>query len=156
MGDGPTCEAQRRTYRNNTQAITNHRVVAVEDGVISNISSYTVSLRSGPRTYRYLHLNMRALQISVGDEVNAGDLIGYVSKDFGFKSDGSRRPTTFHLHFEIKINTENGTVFVPPYTSLVEAYARREGGPGELIERTIAIASDDADNASKEVFEFSE
>lgn len=156
VGDGATCESMRRRYRTNTQSITDYKVVAAEDGVISNISTYLVSVRAGPRTYRYLHLNMRALQVSVGDEVKAGQLLGYVSKDFGFNEDGTRRPTTFHLHFEIKINTENGTVFVPPYTSLVEAYARREGGPGEELERALAIASDVSQNTSKEVFEFSE
>lgn len=156
VGDGPTCESMRRRYRTNTQSITDYKVVAAEDGVISNISTYLVSVRAGPRTYRYLHLNMRALQVSVGDEVKAGQLLGYVSKDFAFRADGSRVPTTFHLHFEIRINTENGSVFAPPYSSLVQAYARREGGPGEQIERTISIASDVSENTSVEVFEFSE
>ena len=155
VGDGRTCQSMRQRYRTNTQSITDYKVVAAEDGVISNIGSYTVTLRSGPRTYRYLHLNMRALQVRVGDEVKAGQHLGYVSKDFGFK-DGKRRPTTFHLHFELLVNTENGAVFVSPYSSLVAAYARREGGPGEEIERTIAIASDAALNTSDEVFEFSE
>ena len=150
VGDGPTCNAQRRQYRTNTQAITNYKVVAAEDGVISNISSYTVSLRSGPRTYRYLHMNMRALQVSIGDTVTAGQHIGYVSKDFG------GTPTTFHLHFVLKINTDEGSVFVPPYTSLVESYARREGAPGRRIERNIAIASDTLNYDPKEVFEFIE
>ena len=156
VGDGRTCESMRRRYRTNTQSITDYKVVAAEDGVISNISTYTVTLRAGPRTYRYLHLNMRALQVSIGDEVAAGQLLGYVSKDFGFSSNGNRRPTTFHLHFEIRVNTDNGSIFVPPYTSLVESYARREGGPGEEIERVLAVASDAALNTSKEVFEFSE
>ena len=155
VGDGATCESMRRRYRTNTQSITDYKVVAAEDGVISNVGSYSVTLRSGPRTYRYLHLNMRAVQVRVGDEVKAGQHLGYVSKDFGFKN-GKRRPTTFHLHFELLVNTENGAVFVSPYSSLVAAYARREGGPGEEIERVIAIASDAALNTSDEVFEFSE
>lgn len=156
VGDGATCQSMRRRYRANSQSITDYKVVAAEEGVISNISSYTVTLRAGPRTYRYLHLNMRALQVSVGDTVSAGQHIGYVSKDFGFDSNGNRRPTTFHLHFELRINTEAGSPFVPPYTSLVEAYARREGAPGEQIERSIAIASDTLSYDPAEVFEFSE
>lgn len=150
VGNGPTCESMRRQYRTNTQAITNYKVVAAEDGVISNISSYTVSLRAGPRTYRYLHMNMRALQVSIGDTVTAGQHIGYVSKDFG------GTPTTFHLHFVLKINTDEGSVFVPPYTSLVESYARRESAPGERIERSVAIASDTLTYDPTEVFEFVE
>jgi hypothetical protein len=150
VGDSPTCNAQRRQHRTNTQAITNYKVVAAEDGVISNISSYTVSLRAGPRTYRYLHMNMRALQVSIGDIVTAGQHIGYVSKDFG------GTPTTFHLHFVLKINTAEGSVFVPPYTSLVESYARREGAPGRQIERSVNIASDVLSYDPEEVFEFVE
>ena len=156
VGDGPTCQAMRSTYRNNTQAITNYKVVAAEDGVISNISSYTVTLRAGPRTYRYLHMNMRALQVSIGDTVSAGQHLGYVSKDFGFYENGNRRPTTFHLHFTLKINTDDGAIFVPPYTSLIASYARREAAPGREIERNIAIASDTLSYDPDEVFELSE
>ncbi len=137
VGDAAGCNAMRREYRNNARGITRYRVVAAEDGVISNIGRYTVTLRSGPRIYRYLHMNMRALQVSLGDTISAGQHIGYVSKDFG------GTPTTFHLHFEIKVNTpDGGWEFVPPYTSLVESYARREEGPGEEIPVTVGVASD--------------
>ena len=136
VGDAAGCNAMRREYRNNAAGIARYRVVAAEDGVISNIGRYTVSLRSGPRIYRYLHMNMRALQVSLGDTISAGQHLGYVSKDFG------GTPTTFHLHFEIKVNTpDGGWEFVPPYTSLVESYARREQGPGEEIPRSVGVAS---------------
>lgn len=105
-----------------------YAVVAAEDGIISNVGRYTVNVRAGGRIYRYLHLNMGRLQVSLGDEVKAGDVIGYLSNDFG----GSA--TTFHLHFEIKMNTaEHGWTFVPPYLSLVEAYKRVRGNPGLQI-----------------------
>jgi hypothetical protein len=113
-----------------------HEVVAVEDGIVYEIGTYTVKLRAGGRIYRYMHLNMDALQVEAGDSVLAGDVLGYVSKDFG------GTPTTFHLHFEIIQNTEEfGWVHVPPYLSLVEAYERREGGPGELIDTAVATAA---------------
>ncbi len=116
---------------------TLHEVVAVEDGVIYDIATYTVKLRAGGRIYRYMHLNMDRLQVAEGDQVKAGDVIGYVSKDFG------GTPTTFHLHFEILQNTQSdGWVHVPPYLSLVEAYERREGGPGEEVEPPVTVASD--------------
>ncbi|MEM7663314.1 MAG: M23 family metallopeptidase [Pseudomonadota bacterium] len=135
VGDAAACQAMRREYRNNPAGISTYKIVAVEDGIISNIGSYTVNLRAGPRIYRYMHMNMRALQVSLGDEVKAGQHIGYYSKDFG------GTPTTFHLHFEIKQNTpDGGWKFVPPYTSLVEAYARRENGPGQRIEQNVAVA----------------
>jgi len=136
VGDAAGCNAMRREYRNNARGIARYRVVAAEDGIISNIGRYTVTLRSGPRIYRYLHMNMRALQVSLGDPISAGQHMGYVSKDF------AGTPTTFHLHFEIKVNTpDGGWEFVPPYTSLVESYARREQGPGEEIPRTVGVAS---------------
>ena len=116
-----------------------HRVIAVEDGVISSIGRYTVTLRSGPRIYRYMHLNMAALEVEAGELVEAGDPIGFVSNDFG------GTPTTFHLHFEIRQNLP-GTAwaFVPPYRSLVAAYERREEGPGEELEPNVQAASSSA------------
>jgi len=113
-----------------------HEVVAVEDGIISSISTYTVKLRAEGSIYNYMHLNMKRLAVTAGQSVKAGDLIGYVSNDFG------GTPTTIHLHFEIIQNTaDHGWVHVPPYLSLVSAYERRENGPGEQLEPDIAIAS---------------
>ena len=116
-----------------------HEVVAVEDGIIQHIGTYSVQLK-GTETgnlYSYLHLNMRRLRVSALDTVSAGDTLGFVSNDFG------TTPTTFHLHFEIKAPIEGeGIVHVPPYMSLVSAYERREQGLGELVEDdTVGIAS---------------
>lgn len=116
-----------------------YAAVATEDGVISNIGRYTVNLRAGGRIYRYMHLNMQALEVELGDNITAGQTLGYVSNDFG------GTPTTFHLHFEIKHNTaEHGWTWAPPYMSLVRAYERREGAPGVLItgEAPVLVASD--------------
>lgn len=133
VGTPRECEIMRSTAEDDRML---HEVVAVEDGTVYEIGSYTVKLRSGGRIYRYMHMNMDALQVAAGDVVEAGDVLGYVSKDFG----GSA--TTFHLHFEIIQNTdEHGWVHVPPYMSLVEAYERREEGPGEVIEQTVSTAS---------------
>ncbi|MEC7290518.1 MAG: M23 family metallopeptidase [Pseudomonadota bacterium] len=116
-----------------------HEVIAVEDGIIQHIGTYSVQLK-GTQTgniYSYLHLNMRRLRVSALDTVSAGDTLGFVSNDFG------STPTTFHLHFEIKAPIEGeGIVHVPPYMSLVAAYERREEGRGEVVEDdTVAIAS---------------
>lgn len=129
--------ADCRTLRGQTaDARGLHEVVAVEDGIISSISTYTVKLRAEGSIYNYMHLNMKRLAVTAGQSVKAGDLIGYVSNDFG------GTPTTIHLHFEIIQNTaDHGWVHVPPYLSLVSAYERRENGPGEQIEPDIAIAS---------------
>lgn len=116
-----------------------HEVIAVEDGIIQHIGTYSVQLK-GTETgniYSYLHLNMRRLRVSALDTVSAGDTLGVVSNDFG------STPTTFHLHFEIKAPIEGeGIVHVPPYMSLVSAYERREQGVGQRVEDdTVSIAS---------------
>ncbi|NQY96962.1 MAG: M23 family metallopeptidase [Henriciella sp.] len=116
-----------------------HEVVAVEDGIIQYIGSYSLQLK-GTETgniYTYIHLNMRRLRVSAMDTVKAGDVIGLVSNDFG------GTPTTYHLHFEIKAPVEGeGIIHVPPYMSLVAAYERREGGVGKLVEDdTVEVAS---------------
>lgn len=113
-----------------------HEVVAVEDGVITSIGTYTVKLRGAGSIYNYMHLNMNRLAVTAGQSVKAGDLLGYVSNDFG------GTPTTIHLHFEITQNTASSSwVHVPPYLSLVAAYERRQNGPGEQLDPEVGIAS---------------
>lgn len=136
VGTAADCNAMRRQAQADRGL---HEVIAVEDGIIQHIGTYSVQLK-GTETgniYSYLHLNMRRLRVSPMDTVNAGDLLGFVSNDFG------STPTTFHLHFEIKAPVEGeGIVHVPPYMSLVAAYERREEGIGEVVEDdTVAIAS---------------
>ena len=136
VGNAADCNAMRRQ---SAQERGLHEVVAVEDGIIQHIGTYSVKLK-GTETgniYSYLHLNMRRLRVSALDTVEAGDTIGFVSNDFG------GTPTTYHLHFEMKAPVEGeGIVHVPPYMSLIAAYERREGGIGKLVEDdTVEIAS---------------
>lgn len=115
-----------------------YEIVAVEDGVISNVGSYSISLRadSGGRIYRYLHLNMSKLKVATNQTVKKGDVLGYVSNDFG------GTPTTLHLHFEIKLNTTaHGWQYAPPYASLLEAYKRRENNTGAQVADDFVVAS---------------
>lgn len=133
VGTAADCNTLRRQ---SADARGLHEVVAVEDGIITSIGTYTVKLRSEGSIYNYMHLNMKRLAVTAGQSVKAGDLIGYVSNDFG------GTPTTIHLHFEIVQNTgASGWVHVPPYLSLVAAYERRENGPGEQLEPEIGVAS---------------
>jgi murein DD-endopeptidase MepM/ murein hydrolase activator NlpD len=79
---------------------------------------------------------MARLKVTTGQSVNKGDVIGYVSNDFG------GTPTTLHLHFEIKLNTaESGWQYAPPYASLLAAYQRRENNLGAMVEDSFAVAS---------------
>jgi murein DD-endopeptidase MepM/ murein hydrolase activator NlpD len=96
--------------------------VAVENGIIANVGTFSVTLQTASgRLYRYLHINMNELAVSELDQVNKGDRIGKVSN---FYTPGT--PTTIHLHFEVKASTgySKEVMFLPPYTSLVAAYKR--------------------------------
>jgi len=97
--------------------------VAVESGVITYIGKYTIKLRGkSGRTYRYLHLDSPTVQVRRGQKVKRGQRIGLVSNNMGSTS------TSIHLHFDmkqtIKVGNTSKSVFVPPYSSLVEAYKR--------------------------------
>ncbi|AKV04226.1 hypothetical protein AKJ09_10889 [Labilithrix luteola] len=93
-----------------------HPVVAVADGTITNVGSYSVYLTTADGT-RFDYLHMSNLTIKVGDTVKRGQRIGMVSNQFGGEV------TTVHLHFNIRQNVEGvGQVYVPPYTSLIKAY----------------------------------
>jgi murein DD-endopeptidase MepM/ murein hydrolase activator NlpD len=135
VGTPDGCKAERAAKAADR---TRYEVVAVEDGYISNVGSYSVTLHadSGGRIYRYLHLNMAKLKVATNQTVKKGDVIGYVSNDFG------GTPTTLHLHFEIKLNTaSNGWQYAPPYSSLLEAYKRRENNPGAQVADDFVVAS---------------
>ena len=101
--------------------------VAVESGVITSIGKYTVKLRgTSGRSYRYLHLDSKTLKVHRGQRVRRGQRIGLVSNNMG------STPTSIHLHFDIretiKIGNRSKSVYVPPYSSLVDAYKRLLSG----------------------------
>ncbi len=90
-----------------------HWAVAVEQGTITNIGSYSITLQgnSGIR-HRYLHLNHNNLAVKVGGVVNKGQRIGLISNNFG------GTPTTIHLHYDMY----SGGRYIPTYMSLVKSY----------------------------------
>lgn len=104
-----------------------HWAVAVTDGVITSVGTYSVRLMGddGLR-YTYLHLDRETLGVAPGDTVNRGQRVGRVSNEFGDSV------TTIHLHFEIKmaVGTEDGiqNTNVPPYLALVDSYERLLAG----------------------------
>ncbi len=134
VGTPDECKLERKAKAADRER---YEAVAVADGVISNVGTYSITLRGEGVQYKYMHLNMTKLKVTTGQTVKAGDLLGYVSNDFG------GTPTVLHLHFEIVQNTaEHGWAHVPPYLSLVEAYERREAGPGTRVEPgDVSIAS---------------
>ncbi|MEM8986996.1 MAG: M23 family metallopeptidase [Pseudomonadota bacterium] len=111
-----------------------HWAVAVEAGRVVDLRRHWVTLQTADGTiYNYLHLNMAALEVELGAEVQKGDRIGLISNDF-YKSDGTSVATTVHLHFEMYENYVSGEEEEPlftkvnPYTTLVAAYDRRLRG----------------------------
>jgi len=97
--------------------------VAVEAGIITYIGTYSISLRGNSgRTYRYMHMDKDTLQVQRSQRVQRGQRLGLVSNNMGGTS------TSIHLHFDIrqtiKVGGKSKQLFVPPYTSLVDAYKR--------------------------------
>ncbi|WP_443750730.1 M23 family metallopeptidase [Asticcacaulis solisilvae] len=130
---------QGQDIRPQTCKAKTYWAIAVEDGTITQVGSYTVALTGTDtphRIFRYLHLDAGTLKVKVGDHVVRGQKIGLVSDNFG-TSNGVPQHTTIHLHFEIRVaqseTLSDGTVlaassFVPPYTALVDAYSRHLNG----------------------------
>jgi len=130
---------QGQDIRPTTCKANTYWAVAAEDGVITQVGSYTVALTGNDtphRIFRYLHMQIASLKVKVGDHVVRGQKLGLVSNNFGI-SNGKQQYTTIHLHFEVRIAQQetlpDGTVltantFVPPYTALVDAYQRKLAG----------------------------
>ncbi len=118
--DMPLCPAgtghQGQDIRAATCEKDVHWVVAATDGTITSIGSYSVYLTAADGT-RYDYLHMGSVQVAVGEKVKRGQQLGRVSNEFG------GTPTSIHLHFNIRQNVQGlGSVYVPPYLSLVAAY----------------------------------
>lgn len=134
----PTCANGKGHQGQDIRPATCHKAVhwavAAEDGIVTDIGSYTVTLVGAApphRTYRYLHMKMTSLAVAEGATVAKGQRLGKVSNDFG------GTPTTIHMHFELRAGVAGTTTdgkpvvlhtFLPPYLSLVKAYERKLGG----------------------------
>ncbi|MBI2389540.1 MAG: M23 family metallopeptidase [Deltaproteobacteria bacterium] len=128
--DMPLCPAgtghQGQDIRASTCAKDVHWAVATTDGTITNIGSYSVYLTAADGT-RYDYLHMSNVAVSLGAKVKRGQRLGKVSNVFG------STPTTIHLHFNMRQNvTGVGSVYVPPYLSLVESYKSLIGPPPDV------------------------
>ncbi|MBW2454011.1 MAG: M23 family metallopeptidase [Deltaproteobacteria bacterium] len=118
--DMPLCPAgtghQGQDIRPSTCDNATHPAVATTDGTITHIGTYSVYLTAADGT-RYDYLHMSSVLVNTSDEVVRGQPLGMVSNAFG------GTPTTIHLHFNIRQNVDGyGSVYVPPYLSLVASY----------------------------------
>jgi murein DD-endopeptidase MepM/ murein hydrolase activator NlpD len=110
-----------------------HWTVAVTDGTITSIGSYSVYLTADDGT-RYDYLHMRNVAVTMGQRVTRGQHMGKVSDNFGTSS------TTVHLHFNVFQNVAGvGMVYVPPYTSLIKAYRVHLGLPDGTPDAPLAV-----------------
>jgi MYXO-CTERM domain-containing protein len=117
---------QGQDIRPGTCEDSKHWAVATENGRISVVGTYSVYLQgdSGVR-HRFLHMDRNTVTVSVGQRVTRGQRLGKVSNDF----DGV--PTTIHLHYDMyKFVSGLGSVYVSPYTTLVDSYEALLGYSG--------------------------
>ena len=111
------------------------RVVAVEDGIIVQLTrSPTLVLQgeSGTR-WRYLQMDPDAFRVKRGQRVRKGQVLGLLSNYMA----GRPNMTTYHLHIDARrpVKLPNGEVvntYIPLYMSMVRAYERK-WGPGRMI-----------------------
>lgn len=139
--DMPLCPAgtghQGQDIRAASCDADTHWAVAAADGTITSIGSYSVYLTDAGGT-RYDYLHMSNVQVNVGDDVTRGQRLGLVSNQF------NGTPTTVHLHFNLQQNVQGvGTVYVPPYMSLVTSYQALIGPPPGTAEGALEAAGCD-------------
>ena len=142
--DMPLCPAgeghQGQDIRASSCRAEVHPAVAAADGMITNIGSYSVYLTAADGT-RFDYLHMGRVAVRVGARVSRGDVLGYVSNEFG------GTPTTVHLHFNIRQSVSGlGSVYVPTYMSLVRSYEELIGPSvprfrAEYVSQSFPLAS---------------
>lgn len=89
-------------------------VVSISDGVVEKmgwlkLGGYRIGIRSPHGVYfYYAHLNDYAPDLEIGDEVKAGELLGFMG-DTGYSEvEGTTGYFPVHLHVGIYLNGENG------------------------------------------------
>jgi MYXO-CTERM domain-containing protein len=127
--DMPLCPAgtghQGQDIRPATCENNKYWGVAAVDGTITSVGSYSVYLTGADGT-RYDYLHMSNVKVGVGQSVTRGQQLGNISNAFG------GTPTTIHLHFNLRQNVQGvGTVYVPPYMSLIQSYKQLVDGPAQ-------------------------
>ena len=107
-------------------------VISITDGVVQNkgwleLGGYRIGIRSPHGAYfYYAHLDSYA-DIEEGDEVKAGDLLGFMG-DTGYGTEeGTRGKFPVHLHLGIYIYDNNREISVNPYPALKYLEDKRLG-----------------------------
>lgn len=100
-------------------------VVSISDGVIEKmgwleLGGYRVGIRTDSGLYLYYaHLESYAPGLSKGDEISAGECIGFVG-DTGYGEEGTTGQFVTHLHLGFYVPDGDTDVAINPYPYLVE------------------------------------
>ena len=100
-------------------------IVSVTDGVVEKIGwltlgGYRIGIRSPHGGYfYYAHLSGYCKEFQEGDQVKAGELLGFMGNT-GYGPEGTKGKFTVHLHFGIYINTSHQKeMSINPYPVLL-------------------------------------
>jgi len=95
-------------------------IISITDGVVENMGwlekgGYRIGIRSKSGGYfYYAHLNSYAPELTTGDDVIAGQLLGFMG-DSGYGTEGTVGKFDVHLHMGIYVHTSMGDMSINPY-----------------------------------------
>lgn len=95
-------------------------IISMTDGVVENMGwlekgGNRIGIRSKSGGYfYYAHLDSYAPGLKEGDEVIAGQLLGFMG-DSGYGSEGTTGKFAVHLHLGIYVDTDMGELSINPY-----------------------------------------
>ncbi len=100
-------------------------VVSITDGTVEKVGwlklgGYRIGIRSpGGGYFYYAHLNDYAREFQEGDQIQAGELLGFMGDSGYGEEEGTVGKFAVHLHLGIYVNDENGfEISVNPYWAL--------------------------------------
>lgn len=107
-------------------------VVSISDGYVEKmgwlkLGGYRIGIRSAHGVYfYYAHLSDYAPDLKIGDEVRAGELLGFMGDTGYSETEGTTGFFPVHLHVGIYLNNEDGEeVSYNPYPFLKELEAKK-------------------------------
>lgn len=145
FGADRTYGGERRHQGNDIMCKLQTPLVAIADGEVvkigwDNFGGYRLSIETDSGGYLYYaHLDSYEEGIQQGDEVSAGDIIGYVG-DTGYGPPVTKGKFDPHLHLQIgvKVEGEEEYMWVNPY-NVVKGFDFKRITLEEQIQRKVVI-----------------
>ncbi len=97
-----------------------HPIISITDGTVEKMGwleqgGYRIGIRSESGAYfYYAHLYTYAPELNLGDDVIAGQLLGFMG-DSGYGSEGTIGQFNVHLHLGVYVDSNNNELSVNPY-----------------------------------------